>query len=217
MALIAFGALLQGSYSRFGLWRQIAVAVVLMVIVQGLSTASVKFGLRVENGWILAYLAPALAVVTGVRPAMGVATPEPGSAPVSQSAGSGMILDLYIARRFLWLFIRVFAGFFTVMAAIGVIEELRRFSGKGIAMTEALGLSMLNVPTSIYQILPLIMILSAIGLFSGAGQIVGTGGGAGFGAVGSAVSGGSGCDGLGDRLSGRCGLESGHGGYGAAL
>lgn len=66
VALIAFGALLQGSYSRFGLWRQIALAVVLMVGVQGLATASVKFGLTLERGWIFAYLAPVLAVLTGL-------------------------------------------------------------------------------------------------------------------------------------------------------
>lgn len=66
VSLIAFGALLQGSYSRFGLWRQIALAIVLMVLVQGISTASVKFGLESRNGWILAYFAPALACVTGV-------------------------------------------------------------------------------------------------------------------------------------------------------
>ncbi len=65
VSLIAFGALLQGSYSRFGLWRQIAVAVVLMVMVQGLATATVKFGLSLHNGWIFAYLAPVVSILVG--------------------------------------------------------------------------------------------------------------------------------------------------------
>ncbi len=65
-ALIGFGALMQGSYSRFGLWRQIALAIVLMVLVQGLSTGSVRLGLAARQGWMLAYLAPALAAGAGL-------------------------------------------------------------------------------------------------------------------------------------------------------
>lgn len=65
VALIAFGALLQGSYSRFGLWRQIGLAVALMVLVQGIATAAVSVGLGLQRGWILAYFAPTLAFLTG--------------------------------------------------------------------------------------------------------------------------------------------------------
>jgi lipopolysaccharide export system permease protein len=78
-----------------------------------------------------------------------------------------MKLDLYIARRFLWLFVRVFGGFFAVLLAIGVLEELRRFSGSGISLRESIKLALLNAPSGLYQILPLIMILASIGLFSG--------------------------------------------------
>ncbi|MFZ9200398.1 MAG: LPS export ABC transporter permease LptF, partial [Paracoccaceae bacterium] len=39
-ALIGFAALLMGSFSRFGLWRQIGVAIVLLVAVQGVSSAA---------------------------------------------------------------------------------------------------------------------------------------------------------------------------------
>ncbi len=78
-----------------------------------------------------------------------------------------MTLNLYIARRFLWLFLRVFAGFFSIMLMIDVIDELRRFSDPGISLSEALVLAFVNVPTSVYHILPLIMVLSAIGLFLG--------------------------------------------------
>lgn len=78
-----------------------------------------------------------------------------------------MTLDLYIARRFLWLFLRVFGAFFAVMLGIGVIEELRRFSGRGITFAEAFSLALTSAPANLYQILPLVVILSAIGLFIG--------------------------------------------------
>lgn len=78
-----------------------------------------------------------------------------------------MILDLYIARRFAWLFLRVFAAFFVILIGFGMIEELRQYSGRGISLGEAFSLALTNAPTSIYQILPLIVILSAIGLFLG--------------------------------------------------
>ena len=78
-----------------------------------------------------------------------------------------MTINLYIARRFLWLFLRVFAGFFAIMLMIDVIDELRRFSDPGITLKEALMLAAMNVPTSVYHILPLILILSAIALFIG--------------------------------------------------
>ncbi|MEO6298930.1 MAG: LPS export ABC transporter permease LptG [Paracoccaceae bacterium] len=78
-----------------------------------------------------------------------------------------MTLNFYIARKFLWMFLRVFFGFFAIMLLIDVIDELRRFSTPGIAVSDALVLAFMNVPTSVYHILPLIMVLSAIGLFLG--------------------------------------------------
>lgn len=78
-----------------------------------------------------------------------------------------MILNLYIARRFLWLFIRIFLGFFLLMVMIDLIDEMRRFSNPGLTLGEALQLSLMNVPETIYRILPLILALSAIALFLG--------------------------------------------------
>jgi lipopolysaccharide export system permease protein len=78
-----------------------------------------------------------------------------------------MRMDLYIARRFLSVFARVFFGLLAVMIAINVIEELRRFSGAEISLRKAFELSLFKAPASIYQILPLIVLLSAIGLFMG--------------------------------------------------
>lgn len=78
-----------------------------------------------------------------------------------------MTLDLYIARRFLGSFLRVFGVFLGVLTLIDLIEQIRRFSGTGIGVAEALVLAVLNVPENLYRILPLLMILAGITLFLG--------------------------------------------------
>jgi lipopolysaccharide export system permease protein len=67
-ALIGFAALLLGSFSRFGLWRQVVIAVCLLVLLQGITTVSTQIGIRSAQGWILAYLAPlsGLAIAAGL-------------------------------------------------------------------------------------------------------------------------------------------------------
>ena len=78
-----------------------------------------------------------------------------------------MTLSLYIARRFLSLFARVFGAFLGIMLTIEVIEQMRQYSDPGITLREAIVLASLSVPSSLYRILPLILVLSAIGLFLG--------------------------------------------------
>ena len=78
-----------------------------------------------------------------------------------------MTLDRYIAWRFLWMFARVFAGFAAIMFTLDMIEQLRRFADPGISLREAGLLAAMNAPASLYRILPLILILSAIALFVG--------------------------------------------------
>ena len=75
-----------------------------------------------------------------------------------------MTLTLYIARRFLKMFGLVFGVFAAILLLIDVIDQLRKV---GVSLRGALYLSLLNVPESLYQILPLIMILTAIALFLG--------------------------------------------------
>lgn len=60
VALIGFAALLLGGFSRLGLWRQIGVAIGILLVVQGASTVTAQMGPMVPTGWALAYLAPAL-------------------------------------------------------------------------------------------------------------------------------------------------------------
>jgi lipopolysaccharide export system permease protein len=76
-----------------------------------------------------------------------------------------MTLSLYIARRFLTMFLLVFGGFFAVMYLIDMVEEVRRFADADIGLGQTAELALLNVPATLYRILPLIVILSAIGLF----------------------------------------------------
>jgi lipopolysaccharide export system permease protein len=78
-----------------------------------------------------------------------------------------MTLIRYIARRFLWTTTMVFMIFFGVLLLIDVIDQLRRFSDDGVGLGGALILSALNVPTTLYSILPLIMIIAGITLFLG--------------------------------------------------
>lgn len=76
-----------------------------------------------------------------------------------------MTLGLYIARRFLWTVTQVFLVFFGIIMLLDMIEQLRRFSGAGIGLAEAARLSLLNVPETLYRILPLIVIMGAIANF----------------------------------------------------
>jgi lipopolysaccharide export system permease protein len=78
-----------------------------------------------------------------------------------------MTLSLYIARRFLGTVGRVFLIFFGILMLIDMIEQLRRFSDAGIGLGDAAVMSLLNVPQTLYRILPLIMIMASIAMFLG--------------------------------------------------
>ena len=78
-----------------------------------------------------------------------------------------MILHRYFAGRFLTTFLGVLTVFCLVMMFIDLTEQFRRYSGDGAAVVAIISLTLLNIPQGIYQILPLIMILSSIALFLG--------------------------------------------------
>lgn len=78
-----------------------------------------------------------------------------------------MILDRYFARRFLQAFGVIAGIFFALIMLIDLIEQLRRFEGLNLGFGKLLHLSLLNAPSAMSQILPLIMILSAVVLFVG--------------------------------------------------
>ena len=78
-----------------------------------------------------------------------------------------MKLYLYFARRYLWHFIWIFLVFTALTALLEMIEVLHRFSGKGLGFFNTLHLTALKVPKSMYDILPLVMILAALTMFLG--------------------------------------------------
>lgn len=75
-----------------------------------------------------------------------------------------MTLHFYFARRFLTMFATLFVVFALFQALLDLVEQLRRFSDVA-SFAQVLQLAALKLPDGMYQILPLIMILSTIALF----------------------------------------------------
>lgn len=78
-----------------------------------------------------------------------------------------MILHRYFARRFVMSFLGVFGVFFMILAFIGLVDTLRRFSGDDVTFAQIIGLALLNIPQAIYRIMPLIVIIATIAMFLG--------------------------------------------------
>jgi lipopolysaccharide export system permease protein len=78
-----------------------------------------------------------------------------------------MKLHLYIARKFLWMFAGLFTVLFILQTLIDLIEQIRRLGKTEATFSETLGMTLLNVPTGVYQLLPLMAILSSVALFIG--------------------------------------------------
>ncbi len=57
-ALIGFATLMLGAFSRFGLWRQVLGAIVILVLIQLTDNAVATVAVRNEHAWPLTYLAP---------------------------------------------------------------------------------------------------------------------------------------------------------------
>ncbi len=75
-----------------------------------------------------------------------------------------MTLSLYLARRFLVSFLGVFGVFLLLMLMIDMVEQIRRFAGTTVPLTEAARLAALNTPAMLYRILPLICVLATLSL-----------------------------------------------------
>jgi len=78
-----------------------------------------------------------------------------------------MILHLYFAKRFFVSFSIVAGAFLILIFIIDFIEHLRSFRGQDVAFIKILELVALNIPSSLHQTLPLMMILCSIMLFLG--------------------------------------------------
>ncbi len=64
-ALVGFASLLLGAFSRFGLWRQVLIATLLLLVIQSISTVTTSWGVSYDRGWILAYVAPVVGLAIG--------------------------------------------------------------------------------------------------------------------------------------------------------
>lgn len=78
-----------------------------------------------------------------------------------------MKLDLYFAKRFVISFCLVGGVFLGIIILIDMVEQMRRFDSDDVGLLQAAQLSFLNAPATIYQMLPLLVILSTITLFLG--------------------------------------------------
>lgn len=76
-----------------------------------------------------------------------------------------MTLGLYVARRLALSFGLILTVFLGVLLLFEVVEAMRRFGGRDIALSQILGLAALRVPRTVYQILPLIAILASMSMF----------------------------------------------------
>lgn len=78
-----------------------------------------------------------------------------------------MILHLYFARRFVTIFLAILAVFFAFLTLVDLVEQMRKFDSNTVSFQDILFLTMLNTPQGLYQILPLVMILTTVTLFLG--------------------------------------------------
>lgn len=78
-----------------------------------------------------------------------------------------MILQTYLARRYLRSFLVIGGAFLAILFLIDVIEQIRRFADKGVGLAGAAGLAALNITGSLYAILPLLALLAGIAMFLG--------------------------------------------------
>lgn len=78
-----------------------------------------------------------------------------------------MILHRYFARRFALTILGVLAVFLILLVFIDLVEQSRRYGDDASGFSQLLGLTLLNVPKGMYEILPLIIIISTLSLFLG--------------------------------------------------
>ncbi len=76
-----------------------------------------------------------------------------------------MILHLYFARRFFLSFLGLAVVLFCFIALIDVVDLLRVFSEADVTFGQIMILMLLKTPSTLNEILPLIMLLATIALF----------------------------------------------------
>jgi len=74
-------------------------------------------------------------------------------------------LHLYFARRYLTTFLSVLAVFTVMLLLLDMIDQVRRTNDDDVGFGGVLALTLLNIPSALYRILPLVTILATVALF----------------------------------------------------
>ena len=75
-----------------------------------------------------------------------------------------MILSIYFAKRFVWTLLSVIFGLFVLYFFIELQTHLGRFSDSEISIGRIVGITLIGIPESIYEILPLAVAFAALGM-----------------------------------------------------
>ncbi|WP_375690633.1 LPS export ABC transporter permease LptG [Pseudooceanicola sp. LIPI14-2-Ac024] len=76
-----------------------------------------------------------------------------------------MILHFYFARRFLKSFLGLLLVFSLMILLFDLVEQVRRLSGTEASFWQKLSLSLLHVPETIYEMIPLVTVLATVAMF----------------------------------------------------
>ncbi|MEM6941034.1 MAG: LPS export ABC transporter permease LptG [Pseudomonadota bacterium] len=76
-----------------------------------------------------------------------------------------MILHLYFARRFALTFLFISGVIWALVMLIDAVDQARRFGDLNLGWQKIIGLTLLNTPQTMNQILPLLIILATVALF----------------------------------------------------
>lgn len=75
-----------------------------------------------------------------------------------------MTLHYYFARKFLWTYLGITGVFVVILGLIDMVDELQDFPD--LPVWEVARIVLLNLPHANYEILPLVMILASVALFT---------------------------------------------------
>lgn len=78
-----------------------------------------------------------------------------------------MRLDLYFSRRFFRSLLMVIAAFGGLILMVESLDQIRNFSGVEIGSTAIIGMALLRLPRTLYDILPIIVVIATLMLFLG--------------------------------------------------
>ncbi|MEY8096362.1 LPS export ABC transporter permease LptG [Falsihalocynthiibacter sp. S25ZX9] len=78
-----------------------------------------------------------------------------------------MTLYFYLARKYLKAIFGVFSVFLGIAFLLDIAEQIRKFGNVDLGFSDLITLAALNTPSSMYAILPLVVVLATLALFLG--------------------------------------------------